>query len=270
MKSSKTILAILTIAAVSAFSIKVQAVEEEGIATQTVAKTPQEAVQELAVRIMRAVNQRVQRSCSDSERVKAYAWLAKGYSGQILEYARVLWDHGVIDVNAVYWSPRLITVFYQIYSEEGERNLAVIEALLKERRGTVPVSEQRICEPLKVEVAPVEVQVAPIEVKVDLTPQPVKVEVTMAPQQPVIQPIYLQPVDTRIPLAFTQGQPNRTRNERTLLSFGQTGVSNIKVSNFATAPTTVTAAGGNVGDINVSAEAEAAAAASAAATAEAN
>ena len=144
MKSSKTILAILAIVAVSAFSVKAQAVEKEEIATQTVAKTPYDTIPEMAVRIMRSANQKSLRSSLDSERVKAYAWLAKGYSGQILEYARVLWDHGIIDMNSVYWSSRLITVFYQLYTEEGERDLAMIEALLRERITPIPVAERTL------------------------------------------------------------------------------------------------------------------------------
>jgi len=86
---------------------------------------------ELAVSVVKNANNSTKRSLTDVE----INWLNKYYgkNQQVLGFAKTLLEYSVIHKNDAPWNPGHITLIYQTFTEDGRRNINIVEELLKIR-----------------------------------------------------------------------------------------------------------------------------------------
>ena len=128
----KTIVYILAII-ISVGKYSFATVPEIGIDATEFIDTKKESVdyRQLAVDIIHNANQSSRRTLT----VEENNWLKKyyGINPQVLSFAKTLMEFSVIHINKNPWNPGHITLIYQTFTEDGRRNIAIIEELLKIR-----------------------------------------------------------------------------------------------------------------------------------------
>lgn len=106
---------------------------EIGVDYSNYINTEKESVdyRQLAIDIVHSANENSKRSLTDEE----LSWLKKFYgkNQQVLGFAKTLMEFSIIHINKNPWNPGHITLIFQTFTEDGRRNIAIVEELLKIR-----------------------------------------------------------------------------------------------------------------------------------------